>query len=127
MGLDFARPSPTRRQLVLAAVKDLTSPLVRCNVLRALKVGAGALHLAQAVITHTAKIAQCVAADGAVSLLVALAWVMEAYCRSGMAGARISGPPASSYAAQIIGEWVTNAHALRDSVSGVDQNGNVLC
>lgn len=62
--LDSARPSPTRRQLVLAAVKDLTSPLVRCNVLRALKVGAGALHLAQAVITHTAKIAQCVAADG---------------------------------------------------------------
>lgn len=70
---------------MLAAVKDLTSPLVRCNVLRALKFGAGALHLAKGVITHTTKIAQCVAADGVVSLLVTLAWVMEAYCRSGMA------------------------------------------
>lgn len=39
------RPSSTLRQLMLAAVKDLTSPLVRCNVLRALKFGAGALHL----------------------------------------------------------------------------------
>ena len=57
-------PSSARRQLILAAVKDLASPLVRCNVLRALKFGAGALHLAQAVITHTAKIAQCGAADG---------------------------------------------------------------
>ena len=31
------------------------------------------------------------------------------------------------YTAQIMGIWVTNAHALRDSVSGVDQNGSVLC
>lgn len=70
---------------MLAAVKDLISPLVRCNVSRALKFGAGALHLAQGVIAHKPKIAQCVAADGAVSLLVALPWVMKAYCRCGMA------------------------------------------
>lgn len=95
-GLDFERPSSMRRQLMLAAVKDLTSPLVRCNVLRALKFGVGALHLAQAVITHTTKIAQRVAADGEVSLLVALAWVMKTYCRSGMARARIHGHPAST-------------------------------
>lgn len=31
------------------------------------------------------------------------------------------------YEAQILGIWVTTANALRDSVSGVDQNGIVLC
>lgn len=35
--------------------------------------------------------------------------------------------PSKQYAAHIMGKWVTNAHALRDSVSGVDQNGIVLC
>lgn len=80
------RPSSTPRQVMLAAVDDLTSPLVRCNVLRALKFGAGALHLAQAWITHTTKIAQCVAADGAVSLMmVAMAWSIQTHCRPGVA------------------------------------------
>lgn len=79
------RSSSTLRQLTLAAVNDLTSPLVRCNVLRALKFGVGALHLAQALITHTTTIAQCVAADGAVSLMVALAWAIKIHCRPGVA------------------------------------------
>lgn len=35
--------------------------------------------------------------------------------------------PSKQYAAQIMGQQGTNAHALRDSVSGVDQNGIVFC
>lgn len=112
---------------MLAAVKDLTSPLVRCNVLRALKFGAGALHLAQAVITHTTKIAQCGAADGG-SLTgrhTGMGHEDILPVRHGIS--QDIWTPSKQYIAQIMGAWVTNSHALRDSVSGVDQNGNVLC
>jgi hypothetical protein len=112
------RPSSRLWQLMSAAVKSLTSPLVRCNVLRALKFGPGALHPTQTFYhPHDRDCSMC-----------SSRWSSLTDGRTGMgyedilpAGHGIGQDICActrQHAAQIMGRRLRNAHALRDSVSG---------